>query len=116
MPSAKAAFLAAALAAAAPMPAVVAAETFPPPPVASYQITCRLDAEKKTVEGTEVLTWKNTTSRPANTLRFHLYLNAFESDGSTCGCGAAPFSSGGTAFGSTTLKLPRWPSTFSTRA
>jgi hypothetical protein len=79
MPSAKAALRAAALAAAAlaPTSAVLAAESFPPPPVASYQITCRLDAEKKTVEGTQVLTWKNTTSRPAATLRFHLYLNAF---------------------------------------
>ncbi len=81
MSSAKAAYLAAALAAAALAPeltpAVFAADAFPPPPVASYQITCRLDAEKKTVEGTEVLTWKNTTSRPARTLQFHLYLNAF---------------------------------------
>jgi hypothetical protein len=48
-----------------------------PPPVASYQITCTLDPDKKTVEGTQVLTWTNTTSRPAATLRFHLYLNAF---------------------------------------
>jgi Peptidase family M1 domain len=51
--------------------------------VASYQISCRLDAEKKTVEGTELLTWKNTTSRPAATLRFHLYLNAFRNTLST---------------------------------
>ncbi len=81
MSSAKAAYLAAALAAAALAPeltpAAFAADAFPPPPVASYQITCRLDAEKKTVEGTQVLTWKNTTSRPARTLQFHLYLNAF---------------------------------------
>ncbi|MEP6992958.1 MAG: M1 family metallopeptidase [Acidobacteriota bacterium] len=54
-----------------------------PPPVASYQITCRLDEEKKTIEGTEVLTWKNTTSHPASTLRFHLYLNAFRNTLST---------------------------------
>ena len=54
-----------------------------PPPVASYQITCRLDTEKKTVEGTEVLAWKNTTSRPAATLRLHLYLNAFRNTLST---------------------------------
>ena len=54
-----------------------------PPPVASYQITCRLDPEKKTVEGTQVLTWKNTTSRAADTLRFHLYLNAFRNSLST---------------------------------
>ena len=54
-----------------------------PPPVASYQITCRLDPEKKTVEGTEVLRWKNTTSRAAPTLRLHLYLNAFRNTLST---------------------------------
>ena len=54
-----------------------------PPPVASYQITCRLDPEKKTIEGTQVLTWKNTTSRAADTLRFHLYLNAFRNTLST---------------------------------
>jgi hypothetical protein len=78
MPSAKAALRAAVLAVAALAPSTAkAAEGFPPPPVASYQITCRLDPEKKTVEGTQVLTWKNTTSKPAATLRFHLYLNAF---------------------------------------
>jgi hypothetical protein len=54
-----------------------------PPPVASYQISCRLDPEKKSVEGTQVLTWKNTTSRPAPTLQFHLYLNAFRNSLST---------------------------------
>ncbi|HEY3202948.1 MAG TPA: M1 family metallopeptidase [Thermoanaerobaculia bacterium] len=54
-----------------------------PPPTASYQITCQLDPEKKTVEGTEVLTWKNTTSKPASTLRLHLYLNAFRNTLST---------------------------------
>ena len=54
-----------------------------PPPVASYQITCRLDAEKKRIEGTEVIAWKNTTSRPAATLQLHLYLNAFRNTLST---------------------------------
>jgi len=63
-------------------PAAVRAGDFPPP-VASYQITCKLDADQKTIEGTEVLTWKNTTSRPAPTLRFHLYLNAFRNTLST---------------------------------
>lgn len=67
-----------ALLAAAPLPA----QPFPPP-VASYQITCRLDADQRTIEGTEVLTWKNTTSHPAPTLRFHLYLNAFRNTLST---------------------------------
>jgi Peptidase family M1 domain len=54
-----------------------------PAPIASYQITCRLDAETKALEANEVLTWKNTTSRPAPTLRFHLYLNAFRNTLST---------------------------------
>ncbi len=57
-------------------------ESFPPA-VASYQITCRLDPDKKTVEATEVLTWKNTTTHPAPTLRLHLYLNAFRNTLST---------------------------------
>ena len=52
-------------------------------PIASYQISCRLDADKKIVEGTELLTWTNTTSRPAPTLQFHLYLNAFRNTLST---------------------------------
>jgi Peptidase family M1 domain len=63
-------------------PGWLAAQPFPPP-VASYQITCRLDPDKKTVEATEVLTWKNTTSRATATLRFHLYLNAFRNTLST---------------------------------
>jgi len=59
------------------------ADSFPPPPIASYQITCRLDLEKKTIEGAGVLTWKNATSKPADTLRLHLYLNAFSNTRST---------------------------------
>jgi hypothetical protein len=53
------------------------------PPISSYEISCRLDAEKKTVEGTELLTWTNRTSHPAATLQFHLYLNAFRNSRST---------------------------------
>ena len=61
------------------------------PPIASYEISCRLDTEKKTVEGTEVLTWKNTTSRPASTLRLHLYLNAFRPSINTTGTSSLNF-------------------------
>jgi hypothetical protein len=53
------------------------------PPIASYRIRCRLDDSSKTVEGTELLTWRNTTSRPAASLRFHLYLNAFRNTRTT---------------------------------
>lgn len=82
MSAAKVRALALALCAGA-APVTVRPQSFPPPPVASYQITCRLDAEKKSLEATEVLTWKNTTSRPAPSLRFHLYLNAFRNTLST---------------------------------
>src|SRR6202040_267647 len=64
------------------LPAVSPAQT-PPPPIASYEISCRLDTDKKTIEGTELLTWTNGTTRPADTLRFHLYLNAFRNTRST---------------------------------
>ncbi|MDQ2970499.1 MAG: M1 family peptidase, partial [Acidobacteriota bacterium] len=53
------------------------------PPTASYEISCRLDPEKKMVEGTELLTWTNRTAHPAATLQFHLYLNAFRNTRST---------------------------------
>jgi hypothetical protein len=53
------------------------------PPIASYQISCRLDPDKKTVEGTELLTWTNRTSHAAATLPFHFYLNAFRNTLST---------------------------------
>lgn len=82
MLSAKARIFVLALAAAALPPAVAA----PAPlaqPIASYEISCRLDTERKSIEGTELLTWTNRTSRPAATLQFHLYLNAFRNTRST---------------------------------
>ena len=70
------------IAAALSLPFAAVGQTFAPP-IASYEISCRLDPEKKTVEGTELLTWTNRTSRPAATLEFHLYLNAFRNSRST---------------------------------
>src|SRR5262249_58624526 len=52
-------------------------------PVASYVISCALDPDKKTVTGTEEITWTNTTTKPARTLQMHLYLNAFRNTLST---------------------------------
>ncbi|HJW13999.1 MAG TPA: M1 family peptidase, partial [Thermoanaerobaculia bacterium] len=66
------------------LPAYAVAESRPlTAPIASYEISCRLDAERRTIEGTELLTWTNRTSRPAGTLQFHLYLNAFRNTLST---------------------------------
>ncbi len=46
--------------------------------VVHYEIDAKLDAKKKSVEATEVLTYRNLTGRPQDTFPFHLYLNAFQ--------------------------------------
>ena len=50
---------------------------------ASYAITARLDPGSRTISGSEILTWRNTSSIPATTLRFHLYYNAWRNSAST---------------------------------
>lgn len=52
----------------------------PPPPVASYQLEVRLDAENHIVTGTGTIRFRNPSARPTSELYFHLYLNAFEND------------------------------------
>lgn len=49
------------------------------PPVASYDIEVRLDAEAKTLAAEEIITYTNTSGEPIPDLVFHLYLNAFRS-------------------------------------
>lgn len=51
--------------------------------IASYQIEAKLDTDAKLVTGTEILTWKNTTSDTIRELMFHTYLNAFKNSKST---------------------------------
>ena len=46
--------------------------------VVAYQIEARLDAQKKAIDATETLTYRNLTGRPQDTFPFHLYLNAFQ--------------------------------------
>jgi hypothetical protein len=46
--------------------------------VVAYQIDARFDANKRTLDATEVLTYRNLTGRPQDTFPFHLYLNAFQ--------------------------------------
>jgi len=45
--------------------------------VTSYQIDARLDTDKKSLDATETLTYKNLTGQPLTSMPFHLYLNAF---------------------------------------
>jgi hypothetical protein len=66
------------------LPASTLAQPAPlTPPIASYEISCRLDTDRKTIEAAELLTWTNRTSHPSATLQFHLYLNAFRNTLST---------------------------------
>ena len=50
---------------------------------ASYTITARLDPASRTLTGEQLLTWRNTSSIPASSLRFHLYYNAWRNTRST---------------------------------
>ena len=53
------------------------------PRIANYQIEVLLDTEEKTLTGKQLLTWRNTSNKPAAELRFHLYLNGFRNLEST---------------------------------
>jgi hypothetical protein len=46
--------------------------------VVEYRIDARLDAQKKTIDGSETLTYHNFTGKPQDTFPFHLYQNGFQ--------------------------------------
>jgi hypothetical protein len=46
--------------------------------VVAYSIDARLDAQHKTLDATETLTYHNLTGQAQDTFPFHLYLNAFQ--------------------------------------
>ena len=49
----------------------------------SYSIDAELDPVKHTINGKQVLTWRNRSAQPVCSLYLHLYLNGFEGPGST---------------------------------
>ncbi|WP_267222863.1 M1 family metallopeptidase [Dyella silvae] len=51
--------------------------------VASYRIDAELDAVRHSVKGSEQLTWRNRSDQPVGRIYLHLYLNAFQNEGST---------------------------------
>jgi hypothetical protein len=63
---------------AAPPPVATLADKPLSERVVAYQIDARFDANKHTVDATEVLTYRNVTGRLQDTFPFHLYLNAFQ--------------------------------------
>ena len=51
--------------------------------VVDYRIEARLDPVAHTIAGREQLTWRNRSDREVRAVYLHLYLNAFEGEGST---------------------------------
>ena len=51
--------------------------------IVAYRIRAELDTSKKTIFGSEMLTWRNASEHLVGELRFHLYLNAFQNTRST---------------------------------
>ncbi len=49
----------------------------------SYRIDARLDTATRTIQGTQAISWTNTTSNPAQDLQFHLYFNAWKNENSS---------------------------------
>lgn len=45
--------------------------------VVSYTINAKLDTDRKTLDATEALTYRNLTGQPLTSFPFHFYLNAF---------------------------------------
>jgi hypothetical protein len=71
-----------------PPPAGKDAPGLPPLPEvsprnANYTIEARLDPEKRTISGTLVLEWRNTSDQALASFPFHLYWNAFRNNLST---------------------------------
>ena len=52
-------------------------------PVANYDIQAQLNPAEKTITGSLVLEWTNTSSKPVSDLWFHAYLNAFRNTNSS---------------------------------
>jgi len=51
--------------------------------IANYDISARLDKDKKTITAKQTLTWINNAKEPVSELHFHAYMNAFKNNQST---------------------------------
>ncbi|MFQ5864749.1 MAG: M1 family metallopeptidase [bacterium] len=51
--------------------------------IANYDMDVKLDVQNRLINGTELLTWKNSTAFPTSELQFHLYYNAWRNDQSS---------------------------------
>ncbi|GFZ95437.1 M1 family metallopeptidase [Dyella caseinilytica] len=76
--------------------------------VVSYTIDADLDATKHAVTGKEHMTWRNRSDRPVSSVYFHLYLNAFQNEGSTFLTERKVLASDGGSRGVGVLKKGQW--------
>ncbi len=60
--------------------AIGAQPKFIPDPIVRYKIDARLDAKAKTIQGHEIIVWKNHTAGSVPDLQFHVYWNAFKNN------------------------------------
>lgn len=76
--------------------------------VASYRIDAELDTTRHSVKGSEQLTWRNRSAQPINRIYLHLYLNAFQNEGSTFFTERNVLTAHGHSRGNAALKKGEW--------
>ncbi len=76
--------------------------------VVSYNIDAELDAAKHAVTGKEHMTWRNRSDREVRSVYFHLYLNAFQNEGSTFFTERKVLTAHGQARGNAVLEKGQW--------
>ena len=76
--------------------------------VVSYRIDAELDAAKHAVSGKQHMTWRNRSDRPVSKVYFHLYLNAFQNEGSTWFTERKVLTAHGRSRGAAALKKGEW--------
>lgn len=76
--------------------------------VVSYAIDAELDAAKHAVTGKEHMTWRNRSDREVRSVYFHLYLNAFQNEGSTFFTERKVLTAHGSSRGGAVLEKGQW--------
>lgn len=76
--------------------------------VVSYRIDAELDAAKHSVTGKQHMTWRNRSNQPVGSIYVHLYLNAFQNEGSTWFTEREVLTAHGRSRGAAVLEKGEW--------
>ena len=76
--------------------------------VVSYTIDAQLDAAAHSVTGKEHLTWRNRSDREIRSVYLHMYLNAFQNEGSTFFTERRVLTAHGFSRGAAVLEKGQW--------